>query len=117
MLDAETDVDEVVVKNPRAGMAWMDALLISPKRKRPVLSDEQQARWEYARAEKRLKGGLHRTGVFGDLERTIRLNMTVPELLERERQQQAESAQDRIAASRAEAAKGSKKKRKRGGRK
>ncbi len=116
LLNVETDVEVVATVNPRAGLAWMDALIMSPKRKRPVLTDEQLERWAFARAEKRFKGGLHRSGVFGDLERTTRLHLTVPELLERERQQQADSAQSRIAASRAEAAKG-KKKRKRAGRK
>ncbi len=103
---AESDVDAVVAGHPRMESTWMDKLLMPPKRK---LTEEERKQVEWDKAEKRLKGGLHRGGNYGNLERMTRLNLSVNELLERERLQNAVSTAERIEASRKESQKNTKK--------
>ena len=100
----ESDVEAVKTVHPRMGLAWMDKL-IQPRVRRPKLTQEQQEKLDYAKAEKRYHGGLHRMNTFGDLERRERLRMSVGQLLERDARENAFRTQERIEASRAEAAK------------
>ena len=108
----ESDVEAVKTVHPRMGLSWMDKLL-QPRVRRPKLTQDQQEKLDYAKAEKRYHGGLRRMNTFGDLERRERLGMSVRQLLERDARENAFRTQERIEASRAKAAKRKSSKRKR----